>query len=53
VGSERLHENAGRACHAPSERTGGRAMAMPLHRTLMTLEEFVALPEDESACYEL
>ena len=28
-------------------------MAMPLHRTLMTLEEFVALPEDDSARYEL
>jgi Uma2 family endonuclease len=28
-------------------------MAMPLHRSLMTLEEFVALPEDESARYEL
>ncbi len=28
-------------------------MAVPLHRSLMTLEEFVALPEDESARYEL
>ena len=28
-------------------------MAMPLHRSLMTLEEFVALPEDETARYEL
>jgi Uma2 family endonuclease len=28
-------------------------MAMPLHRSLMTLEEFVALPEDNSARYEL
>jgi Uma2 family endonuclease len=28
-------------------------MAMPLHRSPMTLAEFVALPEDESARYEL
>jgi Uma2 family endonuclease len=28
-------------------------MAMPLHRDLMTLEEFVALPEDDTARYEL
>jgi Uma2 family endonuclease len=28
-------------------------MAMPLHRPPMTLEEFVALPEDDSARYEL
>jgi Uma2 family endonuclease len=28
-------------------------MAMPLRRTVMSLEEFVALPEDESARYEL
>jgi Uma2 family endonuclease len=28
-------------------------MATPLHRPPMTLEEFVALPEDESARYEL
>jgi Uma2 family endonuclease len=28
-------------------------MATPLHRSLMTLEEFVALPEDNSARYEL
>ena len=28
-------------------------MAMPLHRDLMTLEEFVALPEDDSARCEL
>lgn len=28
-------------------------MASPLHRSLMTLEEFVALPEDDPARYEL
>src|SRR5437016_11216756 len=28
-------------------------MATPLHRPPMTLEEFVALPEDDSARYEL
>jgi Uma2 family endonuclease len=28
-------------------------MAMPLHRPPMTLEEFLALPEDDSARYEL
>jgi Uma2 family endonuclease len=28
-------------------------MAMPLHRPPMSLEEFVALPEDDSARYEL
>jgi Uma2 family endonuclease len=29
------------------------AMAMPLHRRLMTLEEYDALPEDNTAHYEL
>jgi hypothetical protein len=28
-------------------------MAMPMHPSLLTLDEFVALPEDDSARYEL